>query len=106
MTISDVINNFNTTPFLFVGSGMSMRYLSLPTWKKLLEHFAKEINNDSFAYSAYESRAKALECRAGLLPKIAELIQRDYDEKWFSCSDIRTVDGNHIGSDQGWSLAV
>ncbi len=92
MKIEDVISKFNTTPVLFIGSGMSRRYLNLPDWKGLLEHFATIINDDAFAYSAYENKAKISDCRAGIMPKIAELIQRDFDEKWFADPKIRTVD--------------
>lgn len=91
MTIEEVISRFNTTPFLFVGSGMTRRYLNLPDWKSLLEHFAMVIDNDEFIYSAYENKAKALVCKMGILPKVAELIQMDYDEKWYSDKSIRTV---------------
>lgn len=91
MTIEDVISRFNTTPFLFIGSGITRRYLNLPDWKALLEHFAKVIDNDDFIYSAYENKAKALDCKAGILPKIAELIQLDYDERWYRDKSIRTV---------------
>jgi hypothetical protein len=79
MIIQDVINKFNTTPFLFVGSGITRRYLDLPDWKGLLEHFAFEVKDDPFIYSYYENRAKGLNCPEGLMPKIAELIQRDSD---------------------------
>lgn len=96
MRIEDVVSKFNTTPFLFVGSGMSRRYLNLPNWKGLLEHFARVIDDDAFAYSAYESKAKVQKCKTGIMPKIAELIQRDYDEKWFANPDIRTVDGEAL----------
>ena len=92
MTIFDVVNSFNTTPFLFVGSGISRRYLNLPDWKGLLEYFAKLIHDDPFAYSYYENRAKTLAYSAGIMPKIAELIQNEYDEKWFRYPAIRTVD--------------
>lgn len=91
MTIMDIVNNFNTTPFLFVGSGITRRYLNLPDWKGLLEHFAIKIKNDPFAYSFYENRASIADCKAGIMPKTAELIQQDYDEKWFSDPAIRTV---------------
>lgn len=53
--IDEVVQRFNATPILFVGSGLSRRYLNLPDWKGLLEHFAKVISNDDFAYSAYEN---------------------------------------------------
>ena len=92
MNINDVISKFNTTPFLFVGSGITRRYLKLPDWKGLLEHFAKVISDDSFTYSSYENKARTMECKAGIMPKIAELIQKDYDEKWFTDPVIRTVD--------------
>lgn len=92
MNIQDLVEKFNTTPFLFVGSGMTRRYYNLPDWKGLLDHFAREIKNDDFTYSAYENRALKMETPVGLLPKVAELIQTDYDEKWFNDTTIRTVD--------------
>lgn len=91
MTIKDIISNFNTTPFLFVGSGMSRRYLNLPDWKGLLKHFAEIISDDEFAYVSYENKAKSVKCKAGVMPKVAELIQQDFDRKWFADSSIRTV---------------
>ena len=92
MPIDQVIGKFNTTPFLFVGSGMTRRYLGLPDWKGLLEHFAKKIKDDPYSYRVYESKAKSVPCEMGIMPKIAELIQRDFDEKWFLNKRIRTVD--------------
>lgn len=91
MNIDDVIEKFNTTPFLFLGSGITRRYYNLPDWRGLLEHFAREIKDDDFTYSSYENKAEKEECPVGLLPKVAKLIQKDYDEKWFRCPDIRRV---------------
>lgn len=96
MTIDEIINKFGTTPFLFIGSGLTRRYLNLPDWKGLLRHFAEMVHNDEFAYSAYENQAKGMDCKAGVLPKVAELIQRDYDKKWFSDATIRTVEGEAL----------
>ncbi|MCI5620723.1 MAG: SIR2 family protein [Lachnospiraceae bacterium] len=94
MNIDDVVEKFSTTPFLFLGSGITRRYYNLPDWKGLLEHFAKEVRGDDFAYSAYENKAIKIGNSAGLLPKVAELIQTDYDEKWFEDASIRTVDAD------------
>lgn len=91
MRIEDVVEKFNTTPFLFLGSGITRRYYNLPDWKGLLKHFAYEIKADDFMYSAYENRALKEETPQGLLPKVAELIQKDYDEKWFIDPSIRTL---------------
>lgn len=96
MNIEDVVEKFNTTPFLFLGSGMTRRYYNLPDWKGLLEHFAREIRDDDFTYSAYENRASKLETPVGLLPKVAELIQADYDEKWFNDESIRNLEEDSL----------
>lgn len=90
--LEEVVQRFSATPILFVGSGMSRRYLNLPDWKGLLERLAKIVNDDEFTYSSYESRAKSIELKAGLMPKVAELIQNDFDEKWFADPSIRTVE--------------
>ncbi len=91
MTIEDIVVKFNTTPFLFVGSGMTRRYYNLPDWNGLLKHFAEMITPDEFAYNAYISKARSMHCSEGLLPKVAELIQKDFDDKWFSTPSIRTL---------------
>ena len=93
MNIEDVIEKFNTAPFLFLGSGITRRYYNLPDWKGLLEHFAHEIINDDFAYSFYENKALKENHPAGILPKVAELIQKDYDDKWFQNPEFRRVSG-------------
>lgn len=67
MTIKSIIEQFDTTPFLFIGSGLSRRYLNLPDWKGLLKYFAERISDDEFAYESYENKAKALECKAGVI---------------------------------------
>lgn len=91
MQIEDIIERFNTTPFLFIGSGMSRRYLNLPNWEELLKHFAELISTDEFSYDVYRQKAMNIDHKAGTMPKIAELIQQDFDQKWFADINLRTV---------------
>lgn len=92
MTIQDVISRFNTTPFLFAGAGITRRYFDLPGWEDLLRQFAARINPDRFAYQAYKARAEMADCPNGVLPMVASLIQKDFDEKWYSDEGIRSLD--------------
>lgn len=96
MTIQEVVSKFNTTPFLFAGSGITFRYFGLPTWKDLLKHFALQINNDRFAYNAFESKAKSLPHPNGVLPLTATLIQDAYDAAWYQNPSIRTLDSHEL----------
>lgn len=84
MTIQEVVAQFNTTPFIFAGSGLSRRYYNLPDWAGLLRHFACLISEDRFAYRSYENRAGQMPCPEGLLPSIASLIEVDFNQKWFA----------------------
>lgn len=70
-------------PFLFVGSGLSQRYLGTPTWMKLLEHFSKMINKDDLAFEMYLDEARRSDCSNGLEPKIAEILESDFSKIWF-----------------------
>lgn len=84
MTLQDVVARFNTSPFLFAGSGITRRYYGLPDWEGLLQEFTKRISTDRFAYNAYKSAARNADSPEGLLPKVASLIQKDFDSKWYS----------------------
>ncbi|MBZ1280888.1 SIR2 family protein [Clostridioides difficile] len=94
--ISDVINRFNATPFLFVGSGLTRRYYNLPNWEDLLKVFAEKISNDDFIYTSYKNKAKSENPKMGINPRIAELIENDFNKKWFSDSYIRSLDSKYL----------
>lgn len=84
MTIQEVVAKFNTTPFLFAGSGITRRYYGLPDWVGLLTHFANKIKKDQFAYQYYENRANISEDTTEKLPSVASYIEKDFNDAWFN----------------------
>ena len=84
MTIQDVVARFNTTPFLFAGSGITRRYYRLPDWVGLLTYFARLLKKDEFAFRAYESRIPAGTKQEDRLPVVASLIEQDFNLAWFN----------------------
>ena len=77
------LKNYDTLPFLFVGSGLSRRYLEMEGWEGLLRKFARMVKNNEYAFEIYLQEANALECKEGIFPKVAELIERDFNKLWF-----------------------
>lgn len=95
-TIDELIKKLDTIPFLFIGSGLSKRYYDLPNWEGLLKEMVVKFNNDEFAYRSYESRASIGEQPYGINPKIASLIEEDFNKEWFRNPKIRSVDNGYI----------
>lgn len=83
MTLQEVVARFNTTPFLFAGSGITLRYYGLPNWIGLLTYFAKRVRKDPLAYRYYENKVAATEPAEDRLPAIASFIEKDFNEAWF-----------------------
>ena len=84
MNIEDIIlTKIKSSPFLFVGSGLSQRYLGTPTWMKLLEYFSNLINEDDLAFHMYLDEARRSSHPNGLEPKIAEILEADFNRAWF-----------------------
>jgi hypothetical protein len=71
------ISKFSTSPFLFIGSGFSRRYLGLPTWELLLMEICDDLKLKK-PYNFYKSNADSK------LPKVASIIGEDFNEIWWS----------------------
>ena len=74
------ISKFSTSPFLFIGSGFSRRYLGLPTWELLLIGICKDLKLKK-PYNFYKSNAESK------LPKVASFIGEEFNEIWWSSED-------------------
>lgn len=95
-TLEQLIESLDTIPFLFVGSGLSRRYYNLPDWTELLKVMVAKLNKDSFAYRSYENRASFEDNQYGINPKIASLIEEDFNKEWFHNSEIRNLDETYM----------
>jgi hypothetical protein len=74
--LAEHLARFTAAPILFVGSGVSRRYLNMPDWQTLLEQLAALTDRE---YSYYRSTASED------LPKIAELLVEPLkDRLWTS----------------------
>ena len=69
------LKRFSSSPFLFIGSGLSRRYLGLETWNDLLKHFAVEL---PYKYEYYFSKAN------GSLPEVASAMALAFHDLWWA----------------------
>jgi len=74
-------------PYLFVGSGLSRRYLHSENWVDLLKKFAKYNDTNYFEYSARIDAEQIDHNESLRLPAIASAIGRDFVPKFFRESD-------------------
>ncbi|HMM39985.1 MAG TPA: SIR2 family protein [Desulfovibrio sp.] len=72
--LDDIFRKGNSSPFLFLGSGFSRRYINLEQWAELLKLFCSGLKDYDY-YSASCS---------GDLPSIASMISADFHERWWS----------------------
>jgi hypothetical protein len=66
--------NATELPFLFVGSGMSLRYLQLETWWSLLLRFASQVSKNPQSYRSKSDNDP---------PKCASLLAQDFHDAWW-----------------------
>lgn len=72
----DHLLKFNTSPFLFIGSGFSRRYLETDTWEDLLRAMVEKLNLPK-PYDFYKSNSNSD------LAKTASLIGVDFNSLWW-----------------------
>lgn len=94
--LSQTFSTFSTKPIMFVGSGISKRYLDLPNWELLITEFTKRLRpDDIFSYRHYENKASLILQEESLspqylLPVIAELVEIEYNLTFFEDTNFET----------------
>lgn len=73
------IDKVGNHPFLFVGAGLSKRYLKVENWEELLRYFATQIDGDEFKYDYYINSIDEQYDYYGIQPQIATLLEKDYN---------------------------
>jgi len=88
----DIVKSFPTTPFLFIGSGLTRRYLNLPNWTGLLEHFCKKLSDNEFKYQElYQKSEKDLAI-------LGELLESEFNDRWFNDTDFQTKNDDIVNA--------
>lgn len=72
--LSKILKQNGHGPFLFLGSGVSRRYVGLEKWDDLLRHFCSDIKEFEYYLSSADSD----------LTETASLMAEDYREFWWS----------------------
>ncbi|MDY4783443.1 hypothetical protein [Pygmaiobacter massiliensis] len=78
--LKKLLSNHAALPVLFVGSGLTRRYLNFPDWEGLLKKYCVK----PFEY--YNDKATRA-CRDDpdmRLPTAADLIEADFNEEWYT----------------------
>lgn len=84
--LEEHFKQFDASPILFVGSGLSRRYLNIHCWEDLLRHFSEKIG---------ENHIKLKTQANGDLTRYAQLLASTYSEKWWNTSEGETYLHGH-----------
>ena len=76
--IKKAVQTTGHQPFLFVGSGLSKRYMNTEKWDELLRLFCTEFSGSEFQYDVYANKTE-VEDYYGQQPAIAYLLEKDFN---------------------------
>ena len=76
----DLNTTFLSAPYVFVGSGLSKRYLGLENWEELLTRYCKVVDKPFRYYKDSVS---------GVLGQVASKLSEDFFDFWWSSPDYK-----------------
>lgn len=92
MEINEFINNFQNHPILFVGTGLSLRYLNNSyNWEGLLKEISDYISDDPNHFYDLKNRVFNTSKKEYDLPKLATIIGKELDEYSMTHTDDETI---------------
>lgn len=79
--IIQMLSNAPALPVLFIGSGLTRRYLGLPNWEGLLRsHCVKS----PYEYYYNKAERECRDCPDMIYPKIADYVEADFNDAYFT----------------------
>ena len=87
--LEDLFNRFEASPMLFIGSGMSRRYIELECWLDLLKKFTDKISEN---YNKINTSSN------GNLPEYASVLAETYNKKWWATSESSDIQKEYEGN--------
>ncbi len=108
-----ILEESHTAPFLFVGTGVSRRYLNLPDWGSLLKEICKVASDNEYYYNSLVQDAKThfeneidYMSEDYLFPKIAQLLQKQVNSNFYKDERYKKYIekyNNHLMNDPNFS---
>jgi hypothetical protein len=87
----DLFSTLKHLPFLFIGSGITRRYMKLPNWEELLRHFASKIHPDNpLALEVFVHKAGGKKW-----PAVSTLIEAEFNALWLTSPDFEKQRSEH-----------
>ena len=84
--IAKLLLSHAALPVLFVGSGLSRRYLNLPNWEGLLKQYCID---KPYEYSFDKASRACRETPEMIMPTVADYIEEDYNRVWYTSEEFK-----------------
>ena len=82
MNIKEFVQRFQNHPILFMGTGMSLRYLKNSySWENLLKRISEDISGNSFHFQDLKNQVFSNESKTYDYAEIATILEKELDNE-------------------------